>query len=242
MKYRTILFTAILAIFAALAAYGQEDNSTMTRQLAKEPENSPAWAAKLGEEQKAEQIFIIAAFGETTAWVSMHEKDETGTWKMIMTTPGFIGQKGLGKIREGDRKTPAGIFHFNRAFGIADDPGCTIPFVKADDNTYWSGDGRTGKHYNELINLCDCPDIDTKASEHIVDYQTEYQYAMNISYNEKGEPGLGSAIFLHCLGSRKPYTGGCTAIPQDKMIFVIKHVRPECVVVIDTMENLGASF
>ncbi|MCR5662952.1 MAG: hypothetical protein K6G50_12645 [bacterium] len=242
MKYRIIILTAIMAVFAAFGAYGQVNGTMEDKKEISQYATSPEWAAKLGEEQKAEQIFIIAALGETTAWVSMHEKDESGAWKMIMTTPGFIGQNGLGKIREGDRKTPAGVFHFNRAFGIADDPGCAIPYVKADDNTYWSGDSRPGKHYNELVSLADCPDLDTKNSEHITYYQTEYQYAMNISYNEKGEPGLGSAIFLHCFGDRKPYTGGCTAIPKDKMLFVMQNVHPDCVVVIDSMENLGASF
>ena len=31
---------------------------------------------------------------------------------------------------------------------------------------------------------------------------------LNISFNEEGTPGRGSAIFLHCLGPQKPCTGG----------------------------------
>ena len=61
-----------------------------------------------------------------------------------MTTPGFIGKSGLGKTKEGDGKTPVGTFHFNATFGIADDPGCKIPYTKVDDDTYWSGDQREG--------------------------------------------------------------------------------------------------
>ncbi len=242
MKYRIMLFTAIMAIFAALGAYGQVNSAMADKKDISQCDDSPEWAAKLGDEQEADQVFIIAAYGKTTAWVSMHEKDSSGDWKMIMTTPGFIGKEGLGKAREGDWKTPAGIFHFNRAFGIADDPGCDIPYVKADASTYWSGDGRTGMRYNELVSLDDYPGLNTKDSEHITDYTFQYQYCLNISYNEKGEPGLGSAIFLHCFGDRKPFTGGCTAIPKEKMRFVMQNVKPECVVIIDSMENLGASF
>ena len=172
----------------------------------------------------------------------MHEKDENGEWRMIMSTPGFIGKNGLGKTKEGDGMTPVGTFTFNRAFGIASAPGCAIAYVQADENTYWSGDVNDGMHYNELVSIQDLPDLDTENSEHILDYPYEYQYCLNISYNADGTPDAGSAIFLHCLGDRKPRTGGCVAIPMDQMYFVMQHVSPDCVVVIDSMENLGADF
>ncbi|MBO5514825.1 MAG: hypothetical protein J5963_01835, partial [Schwartzia sp.] len=69
---------------------------------------------------------------KTTAWVSMHEKDQEGNWRVVMTTPGFIGKEGLGKTQEGDGRTPVGTFRFNAAFGIAEDPGCAIPYTRVD--------------------------------------------------------------------------------------------------------------
>ncbi len=207
------------------------------------PEDSPEWVVQLAESTGAtNQIFVIAAHEKTTAWVSLHEKDANGKWKMIMTTPGYIGMNGLGKTKEGDGMTPVGTFTFNRAFGIADDPGCAIPYVKADDDTYWSGDTADGMHYNELVSLKDLPNLNKDDSEHIVDYVYEYQYCLNISYNDSGTPGAGSAIFLHCLGNRKPRTGGCVAIPMEQMYYVMQHVSPDCIVVIDSMDNLGATF
>lgn len=207
------------------------------------PEDSPEWVVQLAESTGAtNQIFVIAAHEKTTAWVSLHEKDANGKWKMIMSTPGYIGMNGLGKTKEGDGMTPVGTFTFNRAFGIADDPGCAIPYVKADDDTYWSGDTADGMHYNELVSLKDLPNLNKDDSEHIVDYVYEYQYCLNISYNDSGTPGAGSAIFLHCLGNRKPRTGGCVAIPMEQMYYVMQHVSPDCVVVIDSMDNLGATF
>ncbi|MDO4973154.1 MAG: L,D-transpeptidase family protein [Eubacteriales bacterium] len=202
-------------------------------------EASPAWIAGLEEAQEAQQLFIVAGVGETTAWVSLHEKDENGAWKQIMTTPGYIGKHGLGKQAEGDGMTPVGTFSFNYAFGIAADPGCAIAYHQVTDDSYWSGDQREGYAYNEMVSIRDLPDLNTDDSEHIVDYSREYQYGLNISYNEEGTPGLGSAIFLHCLGAFKPYTGGCVAIPQEQMITVMQQVRPDCVVVIDSLRNLS---
>ena len=202
-------------------------------------ENSPEWVAALGKEQNAEQLFVVAGVGGTTATVSMHEKDAKGNWKQIMTTPGFIGKNGLGKEQEGDGKTPVGIFHFNRAFGIAEDPGCALDYHQVSEDDYWSGDQRKDFQYNKLVSIKDLPELDTQESEHIVDYPTHYQYCLNISYNEHGTPGLGSAIFLHCFDPEKPYTGGCVAIPKEQMVTVMQRVRPDCVVVIDDLANLS---
>ncbi|MCR5105793.1 MAG: L,D-transpeptidase family protein [Eubacterium sp.] len=205
-------------------------------------DESPEWITKLPEAKDAKQLFVVAAYEGTTAWVSLNEKDSSGKWQMIMTTPGYIGKAGLGKTKEGDAKTPVGTFKFNAAFGIADDPGCKIPYTKANDDTYWSGDVNEGMHYNEMVSIKDYPDLDTENSEHILDYTRQYQYCLNVSYNDAGTPGLGSAIFLHCLGPYKPYTGGCIAIPENQMRFVMQHVDPDCVVVIDSLDNLGGSF
>ena len=224
-----VLILAVLASLGAVAACAEPA----------EAELSPAWVGELEQAQDAQQLFVVAGVGETTAWVSLHEKDADGVWRQLMTTPGFIGKYGLGKQAEGDGMTPVGTFTFNRAFGIAEDPGCAIAYQQVDADSYWSGDQREGYAYNELVSLRDLPELNTDESEHIVDYPHEYQYCLNISYNAEGTPGLGSAIFLHCLGAFKPYTGGCVAIPQDKMIAVMQQVRPDCAVVIDSLKTLS---
>ena len=237
---KRILF--VLAACCLLQPFGcacaDTENASTTLALGASPE----WVEKLPEAWDAEQLFIVAAYSKSTAWISMHEKDENGVWQVVMTTPGFIGRNGLYKTVEGDAKTPVGVFRFNRAFGIAPDPGCAIDYVQVDDDTYWSGDSCGCVHYNELVSLKDLPDLDVKDSEHIVDYQRHYQYCLNISYNEEGIPGLGSGIFLHCLGPATPFTGGCVAIPEDQMLVVMRSVKPDCVVRIDTIDALGGDI
>ena len=203
---------------------------------------SPVWVDKLAPAQSTSQLLVVAVYDKSTAWVSLHEKDADGHWQMTMTTPGFIGKNGLGKTKEGDGKTPRGIFSFNKAFGIAANPGTILPYTQVDDSTYWSGDQRKNMHYNEMVSLKDFPNLDLAESEHIVDYIRHYQYVLNIDYNKDGVVGLGSAIFLHCLGDRKPYTGGCVAIPENQMKVVMQRVRPECSVIIDSLDALGGSF
>lgn len=207
--------------------------------------DSPAWVADLPAAQEAGQLFVVAAMGmdKTTAYITMHQKDADGNWKQILSTPGFVGKNGLcadADHKEGCAQTPIGVYHFNKAFGIAPDPGCALPYIRVDENTYWSGD--PDRQYNEMVDIREVPDLVMDDSEHIVDYGYQYQYCLNISFNEEGTPGRGSAIFLHCFGPAKPYTGGCVAVPENIMRMIMRQVSPECAVIIDTFENLGGSF
>ena len=214
---------------------GMKDEKASKKEIL---EDSPEWITNLSEAENARQLFVVAGVGETTAYVSMHEKDDAGNWKQIITTPGYIGKHGLGKTKEGDGMTPIGTFHFTDAFGIAVNPGVKeFKYKRVGDSDYWSGD--QNYKYNTMVNINDYPKLNMDDSEHIVDYTYQYQYCLNISYNEEGEAGKGSAIFLHCLGPYKPYTGGCVAIPKDQMIKVMKNVEKDCVVVIDYLQNLS---
>ena len=79
--------------------------------------------------------------------------------------------------------------------------------------------------------------FDRQQSERLIDYEKPYQYCLNISYNEEGTPGKGSAIFLHCY-SDNSYTEGCIAIPEDAMKRILRRVDKDCVLLIDRRENL----
>lgn len=203
-------------------------------------EQSPQWVKTLTAANNANQLLIVAQVGEkTTAWISMHNRDANGNWQQIMTTPGFIGKNGLGKEREGDNKTPVGVFHFDKAFGIAANPGCKVPYTQVDENYYWSSD--PNYKYNQFVSIKDFPALNKNAAEHLIECEPEYTYVLNISYNEQGTPAKGSAIFLQCLGINKTYTHGGIAIPVDKMRVVMQNLNPDCVLIIDSLANLGGS-
>ena len=234
---------------AAVTTEEETTTTTTTIETTEETviENlSPEWVRALPQAQDlgTNQMLIVAASGmdKTTCNVSMHERDEAGNWIQILSVDGYVGKNGMvfdSERKEGCGKTPIGVYHFNKAFGIADDPGCAIPYVKVTKDLYWSSDMRDGMHYNEMVSINDYPDLDKKNSEHLIDYTKAYQYCLNISFNDECTPGRGSAIFLHCTGNNK-YTAGCVAVSKDAMVKIMRCVDPECLVVIDTKANLGA--
>jgi len=228
------------------AATTTSETTTETTKETKSKDLSPEWVRNLSQAKDpgTNQLLIVAASGmnKTTAKVSMHERDEDGDWIQVLSVDGYVGKNGMVKDserKEGCGKTPIGVYYFTTAFGIADDPGCKIPYIKVTKDLYWSSDMREGMHYNEMVSINDYPNLDKKNSEHLIDYTKAYQYCLNISFNEECTPGRGSAIFLHCTGNNK-YTAGCVAVPKDTMVKIMKRVDPFCVVVIDTKDNLGA--
>ena len=199
-------------------------------------DESPEWVSSLKAAENASQLAIVSRTNGSNALFSFHEKDGTGTWREIVSCPAYIGKKGLGKTREGDMKTPVGVYTFTMAFGILEDPGCPIGYTKVDESHYWVGDSNSDR-YNQFVSTRDYDSFNRKQSEHIIDYDLAYKYCLNISWNDNGTPNKGSAIFLHCQTKNK-YTGGCVAIPEKDMRKVIQHVNHGCVVVIDSVKNI----
>ncbi len=201
--------------------------------------DSPEWFKKLDAAKDCEQLIVVAGVGETTCYVSMHEKDADGNWKMILQTPGYIGLEGMGKADSYHAVTPIGTFTIDKAFGIADDPGCQMEYTKVTEEDYWSGDMREGMHFNEFVKVKDVPGLDLEECEHLIDYTYEYTYCLNMGYNSECVPGEGSCFFFHCMSLVKPYTGGCVAVNEPVMKLIMQRVRNGCKITINTADALG---
>ena len=170
------------------------------------------------------------------------KKNADGQWEQIIATPGFIGLDGLGDANINDCYTPVGTFTIDKAFGLADDPGCQMEYTKVDDNYYWSGDAREGMHFNELVNIKDVPGLDTENCEHISDFDYAYQYVLNMGYNSECEEEKGFAFFFHSFCIDTPYTGGCVGVPESIMKSIMQHVKEGCKITIDSLENFGGDL
>ncbi len=201
--------------------------------------DSPEWLTKLDAVKDTDQIIVVAGVGDTTAYVSMHEKNKDGKWEMILQMPGYIGLEGMGDADCNHAITPIGTFTVGKAFGIADDPGCQVEYTKVNKDHYWSGDSRDGMHFNEFVNINDVPGLDPDECEHLIDYTYEYQYCLDMGYNTECIPAEGSCFFFHCMSLVKPYTGGCVAVNEATMKLIMQKLKPGCKITIDKAEALG---
>ncbi len=250
-KIASILTSAVLCI-SMLTACGDSSSKADTSSISDSKTDtndlyiteqtvvdSPDWLTKLDAVKDADQLIVVAGVGDTTAYISMHEKNKDGKWQMLLETPGYTGLEGMGDADCDHARTPTGTFTIDKAFGIADDPGCQMEYTKVTQDHYWSGDSREGMHFNEFVNIKDVPGLDPDECEHIVDYKYEYRYCLNMGYNKECIPQKGSCFFFHCTGLSKPYTGGCVAVNESMMKLIMQKVKNGCKITIDKVDKLG---
>ena len=175
------------------------------------------------------QIVLVEYTSGSNATVSFHEKKD-GVWKEIASTYGYVGKNGIGKTKEGDKKTPTGTYNLTTPFGIKSDPGSNMPYTKVTKYHYWCGSS-SSKYYNQLIDTRVIDRARTSSDEYLISYTGVYNYCLFIDYNASGTPKKGSCIFLHCIGSNK-YTAGCVAIPEKYMKQAICWVKTGAKIVI----------
>lgn len=209
--------------------------------------DSPDWVKKLSDIDDKNQLLIVAGMGmdKSTAYVSLHSKDKEGNWKEILSTPGVIGKNGMipdKEHKEGSDKTPIGRYGIKRNCGIAPSPGVKMPYTSVIDVMYWTGETDGEIPFNSLVNLRQYKDLDEETSEHLYELEYEDQFCIGIDFNPEEEADKGSQIFIKCLSSDRPYANGSIEIPEDIMKLLIKYIQQDCVIIIDTMDNLGAEF
>lgn len=151
-----------------------------------------------------------------------------------LKTKCYIGKNGLTKIKkEGDMKTPIGIFNLGIAFGTHDkkeiDINKNLDYIRINKNLFWVDDPNS-KYYNQLVDIKKTK-IDWKSAENLLENAIPYEYAIEIKSNPKNTPGKGSAIFIHC--KTKEYTAGCISISKEKMIELLKIINNKTKIMID---------
>jgi L,D-peptidoglycan transpeptidase YkuD (ErfK/YbiS/YcfS/YnhG family) len=126
--------------------------------------------------------------------------------------------------REGDGRSPAGIFSLSSAFGYAprEQAGeVRLPYVQA-VATLECVDDPQSAHYNRIIDRAGVKNPDWKSSERMRRDDDQYRWGVIVDHNAKGEPGCGSCVFLHIWEAPGKGTAGCTAMDPPSMEKVLR--------------------
>lgn len=223
--------TALLAVGAAPAA------------SATTPPEDPAFAAASGT-----QVIIVTAPSWTsqTAMLKAYEKQDDGTWSRVgHKAKAYVGRNGLEpgeSRRQNTDKTPAGTYRLRWAFGIRNDPGTRMRYVRVDGNDVWPYDPRRPATYN-VFQRRGIDGIWRRGwDEPLAAYGISYSYALVLDFNlppgpiAKGADGIrrttqpadtrrGGGIFLHATDGTP--TAGCIAIPVRAMRSVLQWLDPD---------------
>ena len=142
------------------------------------------------------------------------------------------GQLGLARAgepvkREGDGRSPAGMFPLDTAFGFdarQSVPWVRLPYVQLRTTTECVDDGRS-VHYNTIVDRDSVPRVDWASSERMREID-QYVYGVHVAYNAPPTPSRGSCIFLHVWAGPQSVTAGCTAMELEALKELMGWVDP----------------
>jgi L,D-peptidoglycan transpeptidase YkuD (ErfK/YbiS/YcfS/YnhG family) len=167
-----------------------------------------------------------AAASSTTAVLEAWQRTAAGSYKRVYgPVTAHIGAQGIGAASETTSRTPAGQFTLTEAFGIAANPGTTLPYRKVDGSDWWVSDVRS-RLYNthQRCAPAHCP-FNERVSERLAAAGPVYASAAVIDYNRRPVvAGAGSAFFLHVTNGRP--TAGCVAVPAANLVWLLRWLRP----------------
>ena len=175
----------------------------------------------------AAQVVLVDSSG-ASATVRACRRTDSGYTTELGPYYGHVGRNGVSaNKREGDLRTPAGVFPLRGGFGAHANPGLRIgSWLRVDARDVWVDDPGSA-----LYNTHQRTPANGRwdSAEKLLN-QPAYNYAQVIGYNEGRTPGRGSAIFLHV--DQGGGTAGCVSLPTQPLLAVLRWERAGAVIAI----------
>jgi L,D-peptidoglycan transpeptidase YkuD (ErfK/YbiS/YcfS/YnhG family) len=163
--------------------------------------------------------------GSSAATLSTWERRAAAWVRLQKNIDATLGRNGLappGEKREGDRRTPSGIYALGDAFGYQNVIDTKIHYRQVSDDDYWVDDPNSVQYNTWVQGLPQAASFEhMKRQDHL------YKIGIVIEYNTNPVvPGQGSAIFLHIWREPGASTTGCVAISEEQMVQLLQWLDP----------------
>lgn len=190
--------------------------------------------------RESKQLIIVVTDSETTTKGSMYlfERSDKGWERTLDSIPVCVGKNGLawGKglhtengisgfpaKKEGDGKSPAGIFTIGAVFGYASEvemKALKMPYIPVSQMTECVDDVNSA-FYNQIVAKDEQErkgKLDWKSAEKMRFMGEVYEIGATVEHNmHPVNNGGGSCIFLHIWSGPDSYTAGCTSMSSGNM-------------------------
>ncbi len=172
-------------------------------------------------------------------------ENASAQWQMVAgAIPIVVGRSGLGwgeglhagnppgrpLKREGDGRSPAGIFGLSSAFGFAPAEELQplhLPYVQVTAALECVDDAHS-QHYNTLVDTQAVDSRDWRSAEKMSQAKIEYRLGVFVDHNfTLRRPDFGSCIFLHIWSTPASPTLGCTAMAAEEMEKIVRWLERE---------------
>lgn len=170
---------------------------------------------------------------------------EGGAWRVVgNASPVVIGKTGSAwgvglsppqtngpQKREGDGRSPAGVFRIGTAFGYAETHNTALPYKGLTASDYCV-DVDGSPLYNQLVDEKKVGEKAvagaTEAMRRDIHFQGDHAYRIGfvIEHNPDGKKSAGSCIFAHLWKTPTSGTAGCTAMADSTMERLLAWLDP----------------
>lgn len=197
--------------------------------------------------KEAEQAVIVVTpdWNADQGTLRTYERSN-GIWREVGTRqPVMVGRNGSawglglhagqppGPVkREGDGRSPAGVFGIGEAFGYAEKAGTSLPYA-AMRASHYCMDVSGSPFYNQIVDARTVGAAAVARSTepmrldlHAAGDQ-RYRLGFAIEHNPHAQPDAGSCIFAHLWKRPGDATAGCTAMSDSTMDRLLGWLRPE---------------
>ena len=181
-----------------------------------------------GIPSESAQLLLVAGESSQPVFVQIFVLEKwMSEWTQVFSpVEAIIGLKGFaepGGKREGDGKTPTGIFPLEFVFGYDETVNTRMPYRQATETDIWVDDAQSDD-YNKWVSR-----TQTRAAsfEEMKRKDNLYKYGIVIGYNRQPIiKGNGSAIFLHIRADNNIPTSGCVALAEEDLLRIIGWLDP----------------
>jgi len=184
---------------------------------------------------QSRQLILVVTPSWDAVQGTLHAYERRGTeWSARLDAPVSIGSKGSAwgvglhesqegpQKREGDGRSPAGMFSIGTAFGYASSLPSGIAYQAMSEFDYCI-DVDESPHYNRIVDARavgrEAVEKSTEPMRRDIHVKGDQRYKVGfvIAHNPQGLASKGSCIFAHLWGHPGQTTAGCTAMNEQVM-------------------------
>lgn len=178
--------------------------------------------------ENVDQLLVVYNYkveSYSASFVALEKKG--GKWVLKLDPVEVsIGKNGFAPVlskREGDGKSPTGIFRLGKLYTYEKQLNTRLEYQQTTADDKWIDDPNS-KDYNTYVRGA----TTAKSYENLLLNNDAYKYCMVIEYNTSPIiKGKGSAIFFHLGVKKSYYTAGCVAIDEENMNLVVNWLDPK---------------
>ncbi len=188
-----------------------------------------------------EQLIVVLSqdFDTNKAQLQRYEKEDKTYTKSGNPIEVNLGKKGLGWgesplfipknknepiKKEGDLKSPAGIFELTYSFGYKSTNSTQMPYLHSKHSSICVDDSNS-KYYNKVIDINSSAVI--SSFEWMKREDNLYKVGIFVNHNQAQKAGAGSCIFFHIQRDINSSTSGCTSMKEASLNDIIRWLNPQ---------------